>query len=78
MAGEILSVAQTIGSLASLILIPVWSELKSLRKDIADTQVSVARDYPTKEDCQRRHAEINADIKRVHDRIDEKNWGGKS
>ena len=74
MATELLSIVQTIGSLASLILIPVWNELKSLRKDIADTQVSIARDYPTKEDCQRRHADINADIKRVHDRIDENKW----
>jgi hypothetical protein len=73
-ATELLSIVQTIGSLASLILIPVWNELKSLRKDIADTQVSIARDYPTKEDCQRRHADINADIKRVHDRIDENKW----
>lgn len=74
MATELLSIVQTIGSLASLILIPVWNELKSLRKDIADTQVSIARDYPTKEDCQRRHADINADIKRMHDRIDENKW----
>jgi hypothetical protein len=63
MSIEFMDVIQTVGSLVSLVLIPVW-------KSISDLKVIMAKDYMTKADCQVRHMHIDESIVRIHERID--------
>lgn len=75
MAIEASEILQFISVGANLILLPIWKELKELRRGQEQTNITLAKEYMAKADCNQKHADINSDIKRIHDRIDEKNWG---
>lgn len=68
---EISDVIQTIGSLASIILLPIWKTISELRKGQERTNVILARDYVAKNECRHNHELLHGDISRIHERIDE-------
>jgi hypothetical protein len=71
MTGELLDIVQTLGSLVSVVLIPIWKSLDGLRKGQEKTNVILARDYVTKTECYARHQVIHEDMTRAHERMDE-------
>ncbi|ADD69008.1 hypothetical protein Dacet_2246 [Denitrovibrio acetiphilus DSM 12809] len=72
MSIEISDIIQTVGSVASLVLIPIWRSINCLRDSQNKTNVILARDYVTKKECQHKHNLLHTDIVRIHGRIDEK------
>lgn len=68
---EIPDIIQTLGSLASLILIPIWRSINSLRESQNKTNIILARDYVSKKECHERHSQLHSDMIRIHARIDE-------
>lgn len=71
MSIEISDILQILGSLASLILIPIWRSINSLKDSQNKTNIILARDYVTKKECRNMHSQTHADIIRLHGRIDE-------
>lgn len=70
---EISDIIQTLGSLTSIILIPIWKTINELRKGQERTNVILARDYVAKNECKHRHELLHGDLNRIHERIDEVN-----
>jgi len=68
---EVSDIIQTIGSIASLVLIPIWRSINALRDNQTKTNIILARDYMSKKECQQRHSQLHTDIVRLHARIDE-------
>jgi len=68
---EITDIIQTLGSMASVVLIPIWKTINELRKGQERTNVILARDYVAKNECKHRHETLHSDLNRVHKRIDE-------
>jgi len=68
---EISDIIQTLGSIASLVLIPIWRSINALSKSQTETNIILARDYTTKKECQQKHNQVHSDITRIHARIDE-------
>lgn len=68
---EIFDVIQTLGSIASIVLIPIWKSINELRKGQERTNVILARDYVAKNECKHHHDKLHGDINRIHERIDE-------
>jgi len=68
---ELVDIIQTIGSLASVVLIPIWKSMNDLRKGQERTNVILARDYVAKSECKHKHDLLYSDINRIHERIDE-------
>jgi len=71
MTVEIVDIIQTMGSLASIVLIPIWKSMNELRKGQERTNVILARDYVAKNECKHKHDLLHSDIGRIHERIDE-------
>ena len=71
---EFMDVVSDIGSIATLVLIPIWKGISGVKEELTKTNLTLAKEYMTKADCDKRHADCNNDIKRIHDRIDEWNW----
>ena len=72
---EMMDIVQTVGSLASIVLIPIWKSMNDLRKGQAETNVILARDYVQKSECQNMHNNFHGDIARIHERIDDLQGG---
>jgi len=68
---DVMDVVQTMGSLVSIVLIPIWKTMSDLRKGQAETNVILARDYVQKSECQNMHNKVHDDITRIHERIDD-------
>ena len=68
---EIPEVIQTLGSIASIVLIPIWKSINELRKGQERTNVILARDYVAKKECKHNHELLHTDINRMQERIDE-------
>lgn len=68
---EITDIIQTLGSLTTVILIPIWKSINELRKGQERTNVILARDYVAKNECKHKHDQIHSDMYRIHERIDE-------
>lgn len=82
MAVEFMDIVRDIGSIATLVLIPIWKGISGVKEELTKTNLKLAENYTTKSDCDKKHQECKQmhkecvdDIKRIHDRIDEKNWG---
>lgn len=82
MAVEFMDVVRDIGSVATLVLIPIWKGISGVKEELTKTNLKLAENYMTKSDCDKKHADCiqrhkdcTDDIKRIYDRIDEKNWG---
>lgn len=71
MTFEIPEIIQTLGSIASIVLIPIWRSINELRKGQERTNVILARDYVAKNECKHSHKMLHEDINRIHERIDE-------
>jgi len=70
MGFDIADVIQTLGSITSIVLIPIWRSIIELRKGQERTNVILARDYVAKNECKHKHEQIHSDMNRVHERID--------
>ncbi|MGD9808894.1 MAG: hypothetical protein AB7E76_10785 [Deferribacterales bacterium] len=68
---EISDIIQTLGSIASLVLIPIWRSINALRESQNKTNIILARDYVSKKECRERHGQLHSDMIRIHARIDE-------
>lgn len=82
MAIDLMDVVRDIGSVATLVLIPIWKGISGVKEELTKTNLKLAENYMTKSDCDKKHEDCKQmhkdcvdDIKRIHDRIDEKNWG---
>ena len=82
MAVEFMDVVRDIGSVATLVLIPIWKGISGVKEELTKTNLKLAENYMTKSDCDKKHADCiqrhkdcTDDIKRLHDRIDESKWG---
>jgi len=71
MSFEFFDIIQTLGSIASIVLIPIWKSINELRKGQERTNVILARDYVAKNECKHNHKILHGDITRIHERIDE-------
>ncbi|PLX65996.1 MAG: hypothetical protein C0602_12750 [Denitrovibrio sp.] len=71
MTYEIFDVIQTVGSTASIVLIPIWKSINELRKGQERTNVILARDYVAKNECKDKHKLLHSDINRIQERIDD-------
>lgn len=76
-----MDVVRDIGSVATLVLIPIWKGISGVKEELTKTNLKLAENYMTKSDCDKKHSEYKQmhkdcvdDIKRIHDRIDERNW----
>lgn len=81
MAIDLMDVVRDIGSVATLVLIPIWKGISGVKEELTKTNLKLAENYMTKADCYKKHDECKQmhkehadDIKRIHDRIDERNW----
>ncbi|MGE4420576.1 MAG: hypothetical protein AB7D38_12215 [Sulfurimonas sp.] len=74
MAIEFMDVMRDIGSIATLVLIPIWKGISGVKDELTKTNLTLAKDYMTKADCDKKHADCNNAITRIHDRIDERSW----
>ena len=81
MAIDLMDVVRDIGSVATLVLIPIWKGISGVKEELTKTNLKLAENYMTKSDCYEKHSECKQmhkdcvdDIKRIHDRIDERNW----
>ena len=81
MAIEFMDVVRDIGSIATLVLIPIWKGISGVKEELTKTNLKLAENYMTKLDCDKKHLECKQmhkdcidDIKRINDRIDERNW----
>ena len=81
MAVEFMDVVRDIGSVATLVLIPIWKGISGVKEELTKTNLKLAENYMTKSDCDKKHADYKQmhkecvdDIKRIHDRIDERTW----
>ena len=81
MAIEFMDVVRDIGSIATLVLIPIWKGISGVKEELTKTNLKLAENYMTKSDCYKKHLECKQrhkdcidDMKRIHDRIDERNW----
>ena len=73
MAIEFMDVVRDIGSIATLVLIPIWNGISGVKEELTKTNLKLAENYMTKLDCDKKHKDCIDDIKRIHDRIDERN-----
>ena len=74
MAIDLMDVVRDMGSVATLVLIPIWKGISAVKDELTKTNLTLAKEYMTKADCDKKHADCNNDIKRIHDRIDDRNW----
>jgi hypothetical protein len=75
MALEIMPFVQTAGSIASLVLIPIWKSLSALRREQEKTNIKLAEQYVDKNTCKDHRDKIDRSLARAHARIDEQSGG---